>query len=340
MVANLPHHATGKGDTSKTSDDMTDYLFEHLDALKKDPVPFLKKPFFEKASFTGNDFINRFGTALSNGFLKAIASPIKKELEDMDFSGGGGARPAKAYGPMIKAAAAYMHQSITDFNVDMIERIIANESGGNPMAINLTDTNAQAGTPSMGILQYIMPTFMNYAMPGHQNIHNPLDQLIALFNDATWRSDMGMGYNGKYGEWRGAASGPSGPRLMARGGLVNVATSAIIGEAGPEMVVPLNNKMRAIQIIEKAKNAIGGDTNSNETNVNADTTGVESNQKQQLMMTQMQVKLLGKMVELLGNNSSSTNSGSFGDLNDALDKLGLNKRKMTKFQAKGGTALG
>ncbi|MDT6953707.1 transglycosylase SLT domain-containing protein [Companilactobacillus alimentarius] len=49
----------------------------------------------------------------------------------------------------------------------MIERIIGNESGGNPHAINLTDNNAKAGTPSKGILQYIDPTFNNYAMPGH-----------------------------------------------------------------------------------------------------------------------------------------------------------------------------
>lgn len=338
MVANLPHHATGKGDTTKTSEDMTDYLFEHLDDLKKDPVPFLKKPYFEKASFDGNDFINRFGTALSNGFLKAIAGPIKKELEDMDFSGGGGARPASAYGPMIKAAAAYMHQSITDFNVDMIERIIGNESGGNPNAINLWDSNAKAGHPSMGILQYIMPTFLNYAMPGHTNIHNPLDQLIALFNDATWRSDMGMGYNGKFGEWRGQASGPSGPRLMARGGVVDVATSTIIGEAGPEMVVPLNNKMRAMQVIEQARNTIGGDTNTTNNSMNADTTGVESNQKQQLMMTQLQVQLLGKMVQLLGNNNDNSGQPSLNEFSDVMDKLGLSKRRITKFQAKGGTA--
>lgn len=337
MVANLPHHATGKGDTNKTSEDMTDYVFEHLDELKKDPVPFLKKPYFEKANFSGNEFISRFGNAISNGFLKAIAEPFKKILVDMDFSGAGGARPAKAYGPMIKAAAAYMHQQITDFNVDMIERIIANESGGNPHAINLTDNNAKAGTPSKGILQYIDPTFNNYAMPGHKNIWNPLDQLIALFNDATWRSDMGMGYNGKYGEWRGSASGPSGPRLMAAGGLITQATNAIVGEAGPEMVVPLNDKMRAVQIIEKAKSVVGG--NDTNTSVSVDTARVESNQQQQLMMTQVMVKLLSKIADGSMASDASNGGTSLNDISNALDKIGLSNRKMTKFQGKGGTAF-
>lgn len=338
MVANLPHHATGKGDTNKTSEDMTDYIFEHLDELKKDPVPFLKKPYFEKASFSGNEFISRFGNAISNGFLKAIAEPFKKILADMDFSGAGGARPAKAYGSMIKAAAAYMHQKITDFNVDMIERIIANESGGNPRAINLNDSNAKAGTPSKGILQYIDPTFNNYAMTGHQNIYNPLDQLIALFNDATWRTDMGMGYNGKYGEWRGSASGPSGPRLMYDGGFINKPTSIIGGEAGPEVMIPLNNKMRAVQILQKAKDTIGGPDDTN-TSVSVDTTRVESNQQQQLMMTQIMVKLLSKIAD--GSMASDFSNGgtSLNDISNALDKIGLSNRKMTKFQGKGGTAF-
>jgi len=338
MVANLPHHATGKGETSKISEDMTDYVFEHLDGLKKDPVPFLKKPYFAAASFNGNEFISRFGNALSNGFLKAIAEPFKKTLADMDFSGGGGARPAKAYGPMIKAAAAYMHQKITEFNVVMIERIIANESGGDPNVTNNWDRNAQEGHPSTGILQYIMPTFLNYAMPGHTNIHNPLDQLIALFNDATWRSDMGMGYNGKYGEWRGSASGPSGPRLMYDGGFITKPTSIIGGEAGPEVMIPLNNKMRAIQILQQAKNTIGGaDETVNNTNV--DTTRVESNQQQQLMMTQVMVKLLGKIADGSLATDSSNGGTSLNDISNMLDKVSLQNRKMTKFQAKGGTAL-
>lgn len=338
MVANLPHHANGKGDTNKTSEDMTDYIFEHLDELKKDPVPFLKKPYFEKANFSGNEFISRFGNAISNGFLKAIAEPFKKTLADMDFSGAGGARPAKAYGPMIKAAAAYMHQKITDFNVDMIERIIGNESGGNPHAINLTDNNAKAGTPSKGILQYIDPTFNNYAMPGHKNIWNPLDQLIALFNDATWRTDMGMGYNGKYGEWRGSASGPSGPRFMYDGGFINKPTSIIGGEAGPEVMIPLNNKMRAVQILQKAKDTIGGPDDTNVT-ASVDTTRVESNQQQQLMMTQIMVKLLSKIAD--GSMASDVSNGgtSLNDISNALDKIGLSNRKMTKFQGKGGTAF-
>lgn len=209
----------------------------------KDPVGNLSKAFesVTNGKFAKEEFSSKMGPATGHGIVKAVADKVKslaesfkKQLQSVTVSG---KMPATAYGPMIKAAAAYMHQSITDFNVDMIERIIANESGGDPNITNNWDSNAKAGHPSTGILQYIEPTFMHYAMPGHTNIHSAFDQLIALFNDATWRSDMGMGYNGKYGEWRGQASGPSGPRLMANGGHVFNATSAIIGEDGDEFAI-------------------------------------------------------------------------------------------------------
>lgn len=53
------------------------------------------------------------------------------------------------------------------------------ESGGNPNAVNNWDINAQRGTPSKGLMQTIGPTFAAYAMPGHNSIFNPVDNLIA-----------------------------------------------------------------------------------------------------------------------------------------------------------------
>jgi SLT domain-containing protein len=40
------------------------------------------------------------------------------------------------------------------------------ESSGNPKAINRTDSNAQAGHPSQGLLQTIPSTFNQYHLPG------------------------------------------------------------------------------------------------------------------------------------------------------------------------------
>lgn len=53
------------------------------------------------------------------------------------------------------------------------------ESGGNPRAINLWDSNARAGIPSKGLLQTIEPTFRRYALPGMTDIWNPVHNAVA-----------------------------------------------------------------------------------------------------------------------------------------------------------------
>jgi hypothetical protein len=60
-----------------------------------------------------------------------------------------------------------------------IAMIIQHESGGNPHAINLTDSNAAAGHPSKGLMQTIDGTFNEWAAPGHNDVWNPVDNIVA-----------------------------------------------------------------------------------------------------------------------------------------------------------------
>ena len=60
-----------------------------------------------------------------------------------------------------------------------IATIIQHESSGDPNAVNNWDYNAQAGTPSQGLMQTIPSTFNAYKLPGHDNITNPVDNIIA-----------------------------------------------------------------------------------------------------------------------------------------------------------------
>jgi SLT domain-containing protein len=57
--------------------------------------------------------------------------------------------------------------------------IIEHESAGNPNAINDWDSNAQAGDPSRGLMQTIGATFDAYKLPGHDDIYDPVDNIIA-----------------------------------------------------------------------------------------------------------------------------------------------------------------
>lgn len=65
--------------------------------------------------------------------------------------------------------------------------VVQHESGGNPNASNGWDSNAAAGTPSEGIAQTTAPTFHAYALPGHTNIWNPVDNMVAAFRYAVSR---------------------------------------------------------------------------------------------------------------------------------------------------------
>jgi hypothetical protein len=57
--------------------------------------------------------------------------------------------------------------------------MIHHESSGNPNATNLWDSNARAGHPSKGLMQTIDSTFNAYKLPGHDDIYNPVDNIIA-----------------------------------------------------------------------------------------------------------------------------------------------------------------
>lgn len=106
------------------------------------------------------------------------------------------------WGPAIKHASDLMNANATDEEVAHIKNVIQHESGGSETVVNMWDSNAQAGHPSKGLLQYIDSTFMSYALEGHTNILAGFDQILALFNDSSWRSDLTLG------GW-----GPRGSRL-------------------------------------------------------------------------------------------------------------------------------
>lgn len=80
------------------------------------------------------------------------------------------------------------HDALAAGLANMIQR----ESGGNPYAINRWDSNAQAGHPSQGLMQTIPSTFAAHMLPGHGNILNPVDNIIAGLRYAIGRYGKGM----------------------------------------------------------------------------------------------------------------------------------------------------
>lgn len=64
-------------------------------------------------------------------------------------------------------------------NEAAIATTIQHESSGNPAAVNNWDSNARKGTPSMGLMQTIRPTFEAHKLPGYDQILNPVHNIIA-----------------------------------------------------------------------------------------------------------------------------------------------------------------
>jgi hypothetical protein len=62
-----------------------------------------------------------------------------------------------------------------------LEAIAMHESGGNPHAINLWDSNAKAGHPSKGLMQTIDGTFNRYAIAGLGDIWNPVANAVCCY---------------------------------------------------------------------------------------------------------------------------------------------------------------
>ncbi|NRD54546.1 transglycosylase SLT domain-containing protein [Corallococcus exiguus] len=90
--------------------------------------------------------------------------------------------PKGEVGDWIKQAMDILKANgvpVEKMNPQDIAKIIQHESSGDPNAINLWDQNAKDGHPSIGLMQTIQPTFDAYKVPGHDNIRNPVDNIVA-----------------------------------------------------------------------------------------------------------------------------------------------------------------
>ncbi|MCY9026381.1 peptidoglycan DD-metalloendopeptidase family protein [Priestia megaterium] len=146
-------------------------------------------------------------------------------LKGMSGSGPAG-KGAKAWRSLIYKAAAQMNEKVTEREVNGIIAQIDRESKGNEKITQssaLRDINVRNGNPAKGLLQFVSSTFKNYAVKGHGNIWSGYDQLLAFFNNTTWRRDLPYGRRG----WS-----PRGKRKyrMGTGLFGHIGGDAILGD--------------------------------------------------------------------------------------------------------------
>ncbi|MBT2633962.1 transglycosylase SLT domain-containing protein, partial [Bacillus sp. ISL-26] len=131
--------------------------------------------------------------------------------------------------------------------------IAQNESGGNPNAINLWDSNAKAGHPSQGLMQTIPSTFDDHKAPGMNDIRNPIHNAAAA-----------IGYiKSRYGSINNVPGIKSmnhgGPYIgYANGGLITKEQIARVGEGNKrEWIIPEERGIRGRYLLQQAAQALG-----------------------------------------------------------------------------------
>ena len=219
-------------------------------------------------------------------------------------AGGNGADAARS--AILKAQAILGGNYRSSYITEQMMRVAKRESNYTANAVNDWDINAQNGTPSKGMFQMIEPSFRTYAIKGHSNIMNPVDEAISAMRYIV----------GTYG-WNGFKR--AGDYAYANGGLVTHHQIAEIGEGNkPEMIIPLTKRSRAIKLIEDAMRIVGMDTSSSNVTVNHDNSTVEKLLNHIAILTDTGNKLTRMLIETVKPNQQNN---SLDNVEQTLSKI-------------------
>lgn len=216
--------------------------FGRFEGIKTDGAKNAKEAVKVKAN---NKLQKQIKKQVGPGFWKTIQKIADKFGEQ--FNGAN-----SISGSMIEAAARKMHVHLPDGFVKDVLRVAMSESGNRNIQQQIHDVNS-GGNEAQGPLQFTPPTFKAFAMPGHTNIHNPYDELLAFFNNSDWRNSIGWTTIWGHRKFDWLHSGPIGHRRFAIGGILNKPETVDVAEGGhPESIIPWDPayRGRAYQIMQ------------------------------------------------------------------------------------------
>jgi SLT domain-containing protein len=240
---------------------------------------------------------------------------IEKLLQSQ-FSTPGVGGKVERWTPQVKMALAQLGLPMSDLGL-VLHRIQV-ESGGNPKAINLWDSNAKAGHPSQGLMQTIPGTFAAYAGPyKSRGITDPMASIYAGLNYAVHR--YGSGWRKALGGIKGYATGTEG----AEPGW------AWVGEEGPELV---NFKGGETVLNHQDSLVAGTKTLRGYASGTKRTTGIAADAEKGVSSLNSAVK---KLYEIISKAFSSgrIGKGTANSLNKWLDKENKSLQKIVKDRA-------
>lgn len=263
VIGGIGKFFSGAWDKVKEVGDWIAHPVQHVSELLKNAVKGISGG-VEMFSDLASGVVNKLIGHVADWFKKNL-KPIQKSLESESVAGQ--PKQAQAWLPIVKDLMKQMgaHPPMgIDSEAAAFVREIARESGGNAsIRQTVWDKNMANGDPAQGLLQFIPSTFLAYAVPGHTNILNGKDQIMATIN-AYMHS----------GAWDRIGTGRQ-INFLANGGTVTRPLSAVIGEDGPETVLPLSasKASRAWQLLGSAVDNINrnmGQSNNNSGDIDDD----------------------------------------------------------------------
>lgn len=237
------HHADGaigdffSGIFDKSKDALEDAT-DWVDKALKNVVGFGKSlfsHFMRAVTPKSTDSLNSaLKVSLPGFFASRLKDWLKKQLDLLNTADPPGTG-VERWKPLVLRALKML--GLSEGLVGKVLRQIQTESGGNPKAMGGTDGLSDGH--AMGLMQVKPGTFAANELPGHGNIWNGFDNLLAGLNYARKRygdslSFLGQGHGYAYGG------------LVNQHGLYEVAENN-----NPEMIVPLdpNKRGRAYELL-------------------------------------------------------------------------------------------
>lgn len=268
LKGTMPGYAKGTGTSLKeAAGDVMSFI--------TNPIKSAKEVFNRYGRNIKNDigYDRNLGLSIFQKLGGEVGASLKEKVADfMDFGGasGAGSESAKKW---ILSAMAITNTPASYLNGLMT--IAKRESGFNPKAINLWDSNAKAGHPSQGLFQTIPSTFAAYRNKSLPNdITNPIANAVAAINYMNSR----YGGIGNVPGLKNLASGKGYVGYKKGGFKNNHDKRVLVGEEGPELVdlpfgsrvhnnrktndILRNNQNNAPIIIQNTFNIEGGGNNT------------------------------------------------------------------------------
>ncbi|MCJ0924007.1 peptidoglycan DD-metalloendopeptidase family protein [Mammaliicoccus sciuri] len=227
---------------------------------------------------------------------------------------GGGGKSGKWDGD-VKEALRLAGLPTTAAYVNAWKRQIQTESSGNPRA---EGPGSSEGTPK-GLVQVKTPTFNAYKLPGHGNIWNGLDNLVAgmRYAKATYGKTGLLNQIG-----RGLPYKTGG--VITQNGLYNLAE-----DGHSEVVVPLDpaRATDAMKLIAYAQSKVNDKKNKRPNQIKSTTSNVATNHDAEILqMLAKQIEQQQEQINILTKIALSNQ--------DIADKPVLSERDVSKAQGK------